>query len=237
MSDKKTILYVEDDETLSYITKDSLEMNGFQVIHCSNGNDALSKFKTNEISICLFDIMLPRLDGFSLAREIRKIDAAVPIIFLTARSLKEDKIEGLKLGADDYMVKPFSIEELLLRINIFLKRSRINSDKTINQCITLGRYVFDRNNQLLTVDGKEIQLTQRESELLALFVAHMNQIVKKEDILKSIWYDVNSVYSRSLDVFVSRLRRILDADPSLKIENIHGIGYRLKNNGPQGFGV
>ncbi|MBN1143257.1 MAG: response regulator transcription factor [Bacteroidales bacterium] len=233
MNNKRTILYVEDDETLSYITKDSLEMHGFHVLHCTNGNDALSKFNSNDISICLFDIMLPRLDGFSLAREIRKTDAEVPIIFLTARSLKEDKIEGLKLGADDYMVKPFSIEELILRINIFIKRSRINSDKTINKCITLGQYVFDRNNQLLTIDGKEIHLTQRESELLALFVSQVNQIVKKEDILKSIWYDVNSVYSRSLDVFVSRLRKMLDADPNLKIENIHGIGYRLKNNSPQ----
>jgi DNA-binding response OmpR family regulator len=229
MNDKRTILYVEDDETLSYITKDSLEMHGFQVLHCTNGNDALLKFNANEISICLFDIMLPRLDGFSLAREIRKIDAEVPIIFLTARSLKEDRIEGLKLGADDYMVKPFSIEELILRINIFLKRSKIHTDKTGNQFTALGLYVFDKNNQLLTIDGKEIQLTQRESELLALFVTHVNQIVKKEDILKSIWFDVNSVYNRSLDVFVSRLRRILDADANLKIENIHGVGYRLRN--------
>lgn len=229
MNDKRTILYVEDDETLSYITKDSLELHGFQVLHCTNGIDALSKFNSNEISICLFDIMLPRLDGFSLAREIRKIDAEVPIIFLTARSLKEDRIEGLKLGADDYMVKPFSIEELILRINIFLKRSKINTDKTGIQFTKLGLYVFDKNNQLVAIDGKEIKLTQRESELLDLFVTHVNQIVKKEDILKSIWYDVNNVYSRSLDVFVSRLRRILDADPNLKIENIHGIGYRLRD--------
>jgi DNA-binding response OmpR family regulator len=229
MSDKKTILYVEDDETLSYITCDSLEMHGFQVIYCTNGNDALIRFKQNEISLCLFDIMLPRLDGFSLAREVRKINAEVPIIFLTARSLKEDRIEGLKLGADDYMVKPYSIEELILRINIFLKRSKIHADATRNECISLGLFVFDKNNQLLTMDGKEIQLTQRESELLSLFVSQMNQIVKKEDILKNIWYDVNNVYSRSLDVFVSRLRRMLDADPNLKIENIHGIGYRLRN--------
>lgn len=233
MSNKKTILYVEDDETLGYITRDSLEINGFLVIHCSNGNDALAKFKSGSISLCLFDIMLPQLDGFSLAKEIRKTDPEVPIIFLTARSLKEDKIEGLKLGADDYMVKPFSIEELILRINIFLKRSKINTDKTINHCTTLGLYVFDKNNQVLIFNGKEIQLTQRESELLALFVSQVNQIVKKEDILKSIWYDINSVYSRSLDVFVSRLRKILDADPNLRIENIHGIGYRLKDNSPR----
>jgi DNA-binding response OmpR family regulator len=225
----KQILYVEDDETLSYITRDNLEMNGFSVIHCSNGVDALAKFKSNDISICLLDIMLPKLDGFSVAKEIRRTDPDVPIIFLTARSLKEDKIEGLKLGADDYMVKPFSIEELILRIGIFLKRSKVNTSNCANEVYKLGRFVFDRNNQILSIEKEEIRLTQRESELLTLFMRNLNHVVKKEDILKDIWFDSNSVYSRSLDVFISRLRKILDADPGLKIENIHGVGYRLKD--------
>jgi DNA-binding response OmpR family regulator len=227
--DKKYILYVEDDETLSYITKDNLEMYGFQVIHCSDGVDALAKFNSNEISICLLDIMLPKLDGFSLAKEIRKSDPDVPIIFLSARSLKEDKIEGLKIGADDYMVKPFSIEELILKIGVFLKRSKVSANHFGNQTIKLGLFIFDRNNQILIKGREEIRLTQRESELLTMLVNHVNQVVKKEDILKGIWFDCNSVYSRSLDVFISRLRRILDADPDLKIENIHGVGYRLRN--------
>jgi DNA-binding response OmpR family regulator len=225
---KKYILYVEDDETLSYITRDNLEMHGFQVIHCSNGTDALAKFRSGEISLCLLDIMLPKLDGFSVAREIRRIDPEVPIIFLTARSLKEDKIEGLKLGADDYIIKPFSIEELLLKIGIFLRRSKVNTNSTNNQVSKLGNFTFDKNNQILTLDKKEIRLTQRESELLALFISSVNQVIKKEDILKSIWFDSNSVYSRSLDVFISRLRKMLDADPHIKIENIHGVGYRLR---------
>lgn len=225
---KKNILYVEDDETLSYITKDNLEMNGFSVIHCSNGVDAIQKFNTNSISICLLDIMLPKLDGFSVAKEIRRINSEVPIIFLTARTLKEDKIEGLKIGADDYIVKPFSIEELILKIGVFLKRSRINSNESEKQTIKLGMFDFDKNNQRLLLEKEEVRLTQREAELLALLINNVNRVLRKEDILKNIWYDDNSFFSRSLDVFISRLRKILEPDTTLKIENIHGVGYRLR---------
>jgi|WetSurMetagenome_2_1015567.scaffolds.fasta_scaffold11962_4 DNA-binding response OmpR family regulator len=225
----RTILYVEDDETLGYITRDNLEMHGFTVIHCSNGVDALESFRTHEISICLLDIMLPLMDGFEVARQIRSMDIHVPILFLTARSLKEDKIEGLRLGADDYIVKPFSIEELLLKIGIFLKRSKVNAADNANPVCKLGQFLFDRNNQMLTTGSEEIRLTQREAELLALFIQHANHVVKKEDILMHVWFDQNSVYGRSLDVFISRLRKILEADPAIKIENIHGVGYRLRS--------
>jgi DNA-binding response OmpR family regulator len=229
MSDKrKNILYVEDDETLSYITKDNLEMHGFSVIHCTDGIDAIEKFQAQNISICLLDVMLPKLDGFSVAKEIRKTNPDVPIIFLTARSLKEDKIEGLKLGADDYIVKPFSIEELILKIGIFLKRSKIYPENTFSNSIKLGLFTFIKSNQSLFSGTEEIQLTQRESELLALLIENINQVLKKDEILKRVWFDNNSVFSRSLDVFISRLRKILEPDPTIQIENIHGVGYRLK---------
>jgi DNA-binding response OmpR family regulator len=228
MSDKKQILYVEDDETLGYITRDSLELQGFQVIHCSNGADAIARFNPEDISICLLDVMLPKIDGFSVAREIRRIDQHVPIIFITARSLKDDRIEGLRIGADDYIVKPFSIEELILKIKVFLKRSRVNQADDHAQIVKLGLFSFDRNNQTLSRGTEEIRLTQREAELLLLLIGNKNHVVKKEDILKTIWFDTNSVYSRSVDVFISRLRKMLIADPDLKIENIHGVGYRLR---------
>lgn len=229
MTSKRTILYVEDDETLSYITRDNLELNGYSVIHCSDGIEAMNKFNSNGIALCLLDIMLPRLDGFSVAKEIRKIDPEVPIIFLTARSLKEDKIEGLKIGADDYIIKPFSIEELILKIGIFLRRSRMNNSGKERQYYKLGHFVFDRNNQVLTNGNEETRLTQRESELLTLFINNTGQVVKKDDILKNIWFDSNGIYSRSLDVFISRLRKMLETDTDLRIENIHGVGYRLRD--------
>jgi DNA-binding response OmpR family regulator len=152
----------------------------------------------------------------------------VPIIFITARSLKDDRIEGLRIGADDYIVKPFSIEELILKIKVFLKRSRVNQADDHAQIVKLGLFSFDRNNQTLSHGGEEFRLTQREAELLLLLIGNKNQVVKKEDILKTIWFDTNSVYSRSVDVFISRLRKMLIADPDLKIENIHGVGYRLR---------
>ncbi|NHM06254.1 response regulator transcription factor [Flavobacterium sp. CYK-4] len=221
------ILYVEDDETLAFLTKDNLEQHGYQVVHCSDGKLCLEQFTAEKFDICILDIMLPKMDGFDLASEIRKTDAEIPIIFLSAKTLKEDRIKGLRLGADDYLVKPFSIEELLLKIEIFLKRSQ-KSQQRAKVHYTVGRYAFDPKNFLVYNDEEKISLTQRESELLKLFLDHKNEVLKREQILKALWGDDDYFMGRSLDVFISRLRKILAKETGISIENLHGIGFRFK---------
>ncbi|MCR4032274.1 MULTISPECIES: response regulator transcription factor [Flavobacterium] len=220
------ILYAEDDETLAFLTKDNLEQNNYEVIHCSDGKSALKIFEEEEFDICVFDIMMPKMDGFDLAAAVRKIDVDVPIIFLSAKTLKEDRIKGLRLGADDYLVKPFSIEELLLKIEIFLKRSQKNipPPKTIYE---VGKYQFDTKNFILFNDEEKVGLTQREAELLKLFLDHKNSVLKREQILTSLWGTDDYFMGRSLDVFISRLRKILANEEGISIENLHGIGFRF----------
>jgi DNA-binding response OmpR family regulator len=222
---KYKILYAEDDETLAFLTKDNLEQQ-YDVTHCADGETALNTFKKDTFDICILDIMMPKMDGFELAENIRKINSDVPIIFLSAKTLKEDRIKGLRLGADDYLVKPFSIEELLLKIEIFLKRSHKNtiSDKSI---YTLGKYQFDSKNYLVFTDVEKIVLTQRESDLLKLFLDNKNVVLKREEILKSLWGDDDYFMGRSLDVFISRLRKILANEKGIAIENLHGIGFKF----------
>ena len=227
MSNHK-ILYAEDDETLAFLTKDNLEQHGYDVTHCSDGNFCLEQFKTATFDICILDIMLPKMDGFELATEIRKRNADIPIIFLSAKTLKEDRIKGLRLGADDYLVKPFSIEELLLKIEIFLKRSQKN--KALEKPMYhVGKYAFDPANFTVYNGIEKISLTQRESELLKLFLDNKNVVLKREEILKSLWGDDDYFMGRSLDVFISRLRKILVNEPGISIENLHGIGFRFKS--------
>lgn len=220
------ILYAEDDETLAFLTKDNLEQNNYEVIHCSNGKSALKIFEEEEFDICIFDIMMPKMDGFQLAEAVRKIDVEVPIIFLSAKTLKEDRIKGLRLGADDYLVKPFSIEELLLKVEIFLKRSQKNIPpaKTIYE---VGKYQFDTKNFILFNNDEKVGLTQREAELLKLFLDHKNSVLKREQILTSLWGTDDYFMGRSLDVFISRLRKILANEEGISIENLHGIGFRF----------
>ncbi|MCB0663201.1 MAG: response regulator transcription factor [Saprospiraceae bacterium] len=224
---KAKILYVEDDESLSFVTRDNLELQGYDVVHSADGKKGLDLFKTEDFDLCVLDVMLPEMDGYTLAGEIRKMDEQIPILFLTAKSLKEDKIHGLKLGADDYITKPFSIEELILKIEIFLRRSNINSGalKTNNQ---LGTFDFDYSNLTLKHGEQEETLTQKEADLLKLFVDNPNQVLKRSDILIKLWGEDDYFLGRSLDVFISRLRKYLKKDESLKIENIHGVGFRLK---------
>ena len=222
---KFKILYAEDDETLAFLTKDNLEQN-YDVTHCENGEIALSTFKKEVFDICVLDIMMPKLDGFELAEGIRKLNADVPIIFLSAKTLKEDRIKGLRIGADDYLVKPFSIEELILKIEIFLKRSnKISIVET--KFYTLGKYQFDSKNFLVFNDAEKISLTQRESDLLKLFIDNKNVVLKREEILKSLWGTDDYFLGRSLDVFISRLRKILVSEKTIAIENLHGIGFRF----------
>ena len=222
---KKRILYVEDDETLAFLTSDNLEQH-FDVTHCANGKEAFQLFCKESFDLCVLDIMLPDMDGFEIATEIRKRNQEIPIIFLSAKTMKDDRIKGLKLGADDYLVKPFSIEELLLKIEIFLKRSQ-KQDKLESAPYQIGKYTFDTKNYLLWNASEKIKLTQRESELLKLFLDNKNVVLKREEILTALWGDDDYFMGRSLDVFISRLRKILANEPSISIENLHGIGFRF----------
>jgi len=221
------ILYTEDDATLAFLTKDNLTQNGYEVTHCEDGKSGFETFKENAFDICILDIMMPKMDGFELAAEIRKLDTEVPIIFLSAKTLKEDRIKGLRLGADDYLVKPFSIEELLLKIEIFLRRSRKNTaiEKTIYE---IGKYLFDTKNFILFNETEKISLTQREADLLKLFLDNKNVVLKREQILTSLWGNDDYFMGRSLDVFISRLRKILANEKGIAIENLHGIGFKFK---------
>ncbi len=222
---KHKILYAEDDETLAFLIKDNLELY-YEVTHCNDGEMAYELFKTNSYDICILDIMMPKKDGFELAEAIRKQNANIPIIFLSAKTLKEDRIKGLRLGADDYLVKPFSIEELLLKIEIFLKRSQ-KQTPIDNKTYTIGKYQFDHKNFLVFNDNEKISLTQREAELLKLFLDNKNIVMKREEILKSLWGSDDYFLGRSLDVFISRLRKILANEKGIAIENLHGIGFKF----------
>jgi len=223
---KYRILYAEDDETLAYLTQDNLEQNNYDVVYCSNGEKAMKAFENELFDICVFDIMMPKMNGFELAEAIRKINTDIPIIFLSAKTLKEDRIKGLRLGADDYLVKPFSIEELVLKIEIFLKRT-YNKTNNSKDFFTVGNYHFEPKNYLLYNQENKIILTQRESELLNFFLENKNVVLKREQILKALWGDDDYFMGRSLDVFISRLRKILCNETTISIENLHGIGFRF----------
>ena len=221
------ILYVEDDETLNFITRDHLEMKGYAVTQCADGLTALEKFKDQDFDICILDVMMPHMDGFTLAREIRKRDEEIPIVFLTAKSMKDDRIEGLKLGADDYITKPFSMEELLLRVEVFLRRRKISAPND-NEIFRIGTYTFDYPNLELSNADESCTVTQREADLLRFMAKSPNQVLKRSDILLAVWGEDDYFLGRSLDVFVSRLRKLLRQDEDIKIENIHGVGFRLR---------
>jgi DNA-binding response OmpR family regulator len=222
---KKKLLYVEDDTTLAFLTADNLEQH-YDVVHFSNGKDAFEAFKIEEFDLCVLDVMLPQMDGFELAAAIRERNVAVPIIFLSAKTLKEDRIKGLKLGADDYLVKPYSIEELILKIEVFLQRSQKQPTVKNNTC-SIGTFTFDPDNYLLIKNGATTQLTERESALLKLFIDHKNNILKREKILTALWGTDDYFMGRSMDVFISRLRKIFRDDSSIRIENIPRVGFKL----------
>ena len=227
-NNKPKILYVEDDLALSFVTRDNLELKGFEVTFEEDGKSGLATFRKNDFDLCILDVMLPKMDGFTLAGKIRNINKEIPIIFLTAKSLKEDRIAGLTIGADDYITKPFSIEELVLKIEIFLKRSRIiQKTSETGFSSVIGYYTFNYANQELKFDKEVKRLTIRETELLKFFIVNKNQILKKEAILKAVWGDDSYLNSRSLDVFVSKLRKYLKSDTRININNVHGIGFIL----------
>ncbi|WES97015.1 response regulator transcription factor [Chryseobacterium arthrosphaerae] len=222
--EKSKILYAEDDETIAFLIQDSLET--YYDISCyPDGKSALEAFNTRNFDICLLDIMMPGINGFELAQYIRDKNTEIPIIFISAKALKEDRIKGLKIGADDYLVKPFSIEELILKIEVFLKRTRKTNTHPLQY--NVGKYNFDPKNYTLQDSVSTITLTQRESELLLYFIRHKNTVVKRQEILKAIWGDDDYFMGRSLDVFISRLRKVFVNEENISIENLHGIGFRF----------
>jgi DNA-binding response OmpR family regulator len=222
------ILYVEDDLTLSFLTRDNLERAGYTIDSCDDGIVAYEKILKGNYDLYILDVMLPKIDGYTLARKIREKNDAVPILFLSAKSTLDDKIYGLQLGADDYITKPFSIEELILKIEVFLKRSNIDSShKGKEKTVRIGSFTFSQSALQLTNETTTHSLTHRETELLALLSSHRGSILKRDDILNKVWGNDKFYSSRSLDVFISRLRKLLQSDMSVKIENIHNIGYRL----------
>ena len=235
MNVKPKILYVEDDLDLGFVTKDNLELKGFGTTLVKDGKSALDVFEKEGFDLCLLDVMLPEMDGFTLAKKIREKNEHIPIIFLSAKSLKEDRIEGLLSGGDDYLTKPFNIAELVLKIEVFLKRSRKTTDEPDTNKINFGHFEFDPANMLLSDDNGSRRLTSREAELLLCFLKNRNKILKKEDILKTVWGDDSYFNSRSLDVFISKLRKYLKSDNSVHINNIHGIGFIMSCDDKRGL--
>jgi DNA-binding response OmpR family regulator len=222
------ILLVEDDQTLNFIIKDNLELAGYSVISVEDGESAIRTFKSGKFSLCLLDVMLPKKDGFTVAREIRVSDDHVPIIFLTARSMTEDRINGLTIGGDDYITKPFSMEELLLKIRVFLKRTQTATEpKSDQNYYKVGSFNFYFDSLVLELGGERKTLTYKEAELLRYFCDNPNKVLSRSDILKQVWGSDDYYLGRSLDVFISRLRKYLISDDNIKILNLHGIGFRF----------
>ena len=225
----KRILLAEDDLDFGNILKRYLEISGYKITWAKDGNEALELFKKETFNICVFDVMMPKMDGFTLAEKVIDINPETPFIFLTARKLKEDKIKGLKLGADDYIVKPFEADELVLRLNNILKRTeKAASQLPQEDVITIGNYNFDTNRQELSCNDYIKQLTQKEAELILYLFNHKNQLLKREDILKAVWENDDFFSGRSMDVFISRLRKYFKLDPSISIESIRNVGLEFK---------
>lgn len=223
---KARILYVEDDADLSFVTRDNLEHHGHEVWWRDNGRAALDLFEQQAFDLCILDVMLPEMDGFELAEAIRKKNQEIPILFLTAKSLPEDRLLGLRIGADDYLTKPFHLEELLLKIEIFFRRRKIALEPVVLRTTAIGHFSLDYPNLLLSYPGQEERrLTQREADLIMLLWQRKNTVVRRSEILEIIWGKDDYFLGRSLDVFVSRLRKYLKADARIRIENVHGIGF------------
>ncbi|OFX88259.1 MAG: two-component system response regulator [Bacteroidetes bacterium GWF2_33_16] len=221
------ILLAEDDENLGALLREYLIAKGFKTDLFVNGELALAGFKKNKYDICILDVMMPKMDGFTLAREIKKINSAMPYIFLTAKSLKEDVLEGFSIGADDYITKPFSMEELMFRIKAILRRLSTNNVSDTNETYTIGEYVFDSQKQILEYNKKQLKLTTKESELLKLLCNNKNNVLERNFALKTIWQEDSYFNARSMDVYITKLRKYLKEDKTIQILNIHGKGYKL----------
>lgn len=226
---KRSILVIEDDPALGFLISDFLGDKGFDVELTKNGDEGIKAFKKKSFDVIIVDVMMPVKDGFAVAKEVRETDDNTPLIFLTARNFKEDKLKGFEIGADDYITKPFDEEELLARVKALLRRQTSDSKKSVADQISIGLYTFEPGSQALTTPGGETRrLTEKETKVLNYLVKNANQLVKREDALKAVWGVNDYFLGRSLDVFITRLRKYLSEDPNVKIETVHGVGFLFK---------
>lgn len=225
---KVKILLVEDDLNLGLIISDHLKSDGYAVSLCNNGIEAMQRFNEDKFHLCIFDVMLPKKDGFTLARDIRKMNSEIPILFLSAKGMTEDKVEGFNAGGDDYLSKPFSIEELQLRIKALLKRINIRVEPEEQTKFALGIFIFDTENQTLVSKDEVKSLTKKEVQILKILYKYKNQVISREVILNSVWGQNDYFVGRSLDVFITKLRKYLREEPKILISNIHGVGFKFE---------
>ncbi|MDG1913588.1 MAG: response regulator transcription factor [Crocinitomix sp.] len=228
---KIKILLVEDDFNLGFVVQDQLKSEGYDVNLCTDGVEGLQRYNTEPFDMCIFDVMMPKKDGFTLATDIRKVDVKIPILFLTAKNLTEDKVAGFKAGGDDYLTKPFSTEEFLLRVKAILKRVDLIDPKEIETSFNLGTMIFDSENfKLIYADKEEKKLTKKEVKILLLLVQNMNKVLTRDIVLNAVWGQDDYFVGRSLDVFITKLRKYLKPDETVSISNIHGVGFKLEVN-------
>jgi two-component system, OmpR family, response regulator len=227
MSKALNILLAEDDENLGKLLHTYLKTKGFEVDLARNGKIAFERFNSSTYNFCIFDVMMPEMDGFTLAKEIREIDKKVPILFLTAKSMKDDKLQGFSVGADDYLTKPFSMEELLARITAILRRSESNHEKTVNEELFIGKIKYEPELRLLHLVEGVKKLTTKENQLLQLLVKNENEILDRQATLRAIWGDDNYFNGRSMDVYIAKLRKLLREDEAIEIMNVHGKGFKF----------
>ncbi|SFT89525.1 DNA-binding response regulator, OmpR family, contains REC and winged-helix (wHTH) domain [Lishizhenia tianjinensis] len=225
---KAKILLCEDDTSLGFIIADQLKSLGYDVHLASDGKEGFKAFNEDHFHLCIFDVMMPKKDGFMLARDVRKVNADVPILFLTAKSMTEDKIEGFKAGGDDYLTKPFSHEELQFRVKALLKRVNVDVEEEEEHLVKLGSYTYDKDNYMLTHPEFEKKLTKKEAQILAMLCKFKNQVLPREIVLNAVWGQDDYFVGRSLDVFITKLRKYLSQDQKVSIENVHGIGFKLE---------
>ena len=226
MASKKRILLVEDDTNLGNLLQDSLEIKNYEVVLRRNGEEGATEFKQGKFDMCIFDVMMPKKDGFTLAKEIRRTNSHIPIVFLTAKALKEDTIEGLKLGADDYITKPFSMDELVLRMENIFKRMP-KAEVSQQEEFQIGQFFFDNASRTLKIGEEITKLTTKESELLKILALHMDRILEREVALNEVWGTDSYFAGRSMDVYIAKLRKYLKADSNVEILNVHGTGFKL----------
>lgn len=222
------ILLVEDDPNLGFVVKDNLQEKGYNVTLCKDGEEGEQAFTTHPFDLCIFDVMLPKKDGFALARTVREKNSEIPILFLTAKAMVDDKLEGFATGADDYITKPFSLEELFCRVDVFLKRSKSMQSAEVPGIFSIGKFNFDSSNFKLKNHISEKTLTSREAEILKQLYLHRDRVIKREEILMAVWGDDDYFLGRSLDVFISKLRKYLKDDSAVQIINYHGVGFKLE---------
>ncbi len=223
---KATILFAEDDSSLAFIVKDTLEDEGYKVVHCADGQTAIDTFDKSKFDICLLDIMMPNKDGYAVAKKIRQQSDVMPVLFLSTKNQEEDRLKGYDTGADDYIAKPFSMPELLKKIEVFLRRSKKLHSETIED-FAIENILFSFVNLKIITPNESFNITQREADLLKFFCENQNKVVKREEVLINVWGKDDFFLGRSMDVFISKLRKYLKSEPGIVIETIHGIGFRF----------